>query len=201
MQSQKGIFFFFFFLSHLFYFILFVVSLQQFVIRFFMLGEKKKEKKSERETCISAKSLVLLAAKGWILNWCKLEIVVLKASGLSWLTSWISFLLPAEAKAEAAGKSDEPVLVQTLACLRRCVKGELSRVQMCWIQEKSGPGKNRKEWRACGVKEGFWSLMVTKVWWRSEWRSRRVKWAIEGGNLSQQTTQKLIIEAEWRTGG
>lgn len=83
MQSQKGIFFFFFFLSHLFYFILFVVSLQQFVIRFFMLGEKKNEKKSERETRISAKSLVLLAAKGWILNWCKLEIAVLKASGLS----------------------------------------------------------------------------------------------------------------------
>ena len=71
------------------------------------------------------------------------------------MTSWISFLLPAEAKAEAAGKPDEPVLVQTLACLRRCVKGELSRVQMCWIQEKSGPGKNRKEWRACEVKEGF----------------------------------------------
>lgn len=110
--ESKGHFFFpILFLN----FILFVVSLQQFVIRSFMPGGKKKKTSKrvrERETHISAKSLVLLAAKGWILSWCKLEIAVLKTFGLFWLTSWMSFLLPAGAKAEAAGKPNQPVLIR-----------------------------------------------------------------------------------------
>lgn len=40
-----------------------------------MLGEKKER---GRDTHISAKSLVLLAAEGWILSWCKFEVSVLK---------------------------------------------------------------------------------------------------------------------------
>lgn len=73
--ESKGYLFFSFFFK-----ILFVASLQQFVIRSFMLRGKKRER-GGRETHISAKSLVLLAAEGWILSWCKLEVAVLKATG------------------------------------------------------------------------------------------------------------------------